>query len=164
MPLKSEISIITNTSLLLIAILSIILTIQAVYNIQRFCLTVIQEIVMDKINPKIGVEYVDDVVVITLLLEKILEQSDIQDLQDSIMPLVDQKPSVNMVIDFANVRFLSSSVLGLLIRISKRIYETAGELRLSTIDPKINEIFKITRLDKVFQILPDIDAAISDLK
>ena len=119
---------------------------------------------MDKINPKIDVEYVDDVVVVTLLLEKILEQSDIQVLQDSIMPLLDEKTGINLVIDFTNVRFLSSSVLGLLIRISKKIYEIAGQLRLCSIDAKINEIFRITRLDKVFQILPDKESAISDLK
>ena len=119
---------------------------------------------MNQINPKIGVEYVDNAVVVTLLLEKILEQSDIQVIQDSIMPLIDEKPGVNLVIDFSDVRFLSSSVLGLLIRISKKIYETAGQLRLCSIDAKINEIFKITRLDKVFQILPDKESAISDLK
>ena len=122
------------------------------------------EIEMDKINPKIGVEYVDDVVVVTLLIKKILVQSDIQMLQDSIMPLVEEGAGVKLVLDFTEVEFLSSSVLGLLIRISKKIYETGGELRLCSIDAKINEIFKITRLDKVFQILPDKDAAISDLK
>jgi anti-sigma B factor antagonist len=119
---------------------------------------------MSEINPKIGVEYIDNTVVATLLLEKILEQSDIQVIQDSIMPLIDEKSGVNLVIDFSDVRFLSSSVLGLLIRISKKIYETAGQLRLCSIDAKINEIFKITRLDKVFQILPDKESAISDLK
>ena len=42
---------------------------------------------MDKIDPKIKVEYVEDAVVVTLLLEKILEQGDIQAMQESIMPL-----------------------------------------------------------------------------
>jgi len=119
---------------------------------------------MDNITPKIGVEYVDNVVVATLLLEKILEQSDIQVIQESIMPLIEKKAGIDLVIDFSNVKFLSSSVLGLLIRISKKIYETGGQLRLCSIDAKINEIFKITRLDKVFQILPDVKSAVSDLK
>jgi anti-sigma B factor antagonist len=119
---------------------------------------------MDAIDPKIKVEHIEDVVVVTLLLEKILEQSDIQAMQDSIMPLIEENQGIKLVIDFSNVEFLSSSVLGLLIKISKKVYETAGELRLCSISDKINEIFKITRLDKVFQISPDKDNAIWSLK
>ena len=119
---------------------------------------------MDKMDPKIGIEYVEEAVVVTLLLRKILEQADIQALQDSIMPLIEQKPAIRLVIDFSKVEFLSSSVLGLLIKISKKIYETAGELRLCCINAKIDEIFKITRLDRVFQISPDKDSAIWSLK
>jgi anti-sigma B factor antagonist len=119
---------------------------------------------MDAVDPKINVEYVEDAVVVTLLLEKILEQGDIQAMQDSIMPLIGENPAIKLVIDFSNVEFLSSSVLGLLIKISKKVYETAGELRLCSISTKINEICKITRLDKVFQISPDKDSAIWSLK
>lgn len=119
---------------------------------------------MDKMDSKVSVDSVGNAVVVTLLLEKILEQGDIQSMQDSIMPLIEQTPAINMVIDFAKVEFLSSSVLGLLIRVSKKIYETGGELRLCSINLKIEEIFKITRLDKVFQISPDKDSALWSLK
>ena len=119
---------------------------------------------MDKTDPKIKVEYIEDAVVVTLLMEKILEQDDIQTMQNSIIPLIEENPAIKLVIDFSNVEFLSSSVLGLLIKISKKIYETAGELRLCGISAKIDEIFKITRLDKVFQISPDKDNAIWSLK
>ena len=61
------------------------------------------------------------------------------------------------MIDFSNVKFLTSSVLGLLIRISKKVYEAEGKLRLCSIAPKILEVFKITRLDKIFEIEGSID-------
>ena len=112
---------------------------------------------MDAIDPKIKVEYVKEAVVVTLLLKKILEQGDIQAMQDSIMPLIDENQGIKLVIDFSNVEFLSSSVLGLLIKISKKVYEKAGELRLCSISAKIDEIFKITRLDKVFEICFHLD-------
>ena len=68
------------------------------------------------------------------------------------MPIIEQAPTPNIVLDFVNVRFLSSAVLGLLIRISKKVYQKNGKLRLCSIYPKIFEVFKITRLDKVFDI------------
>jgi anti-sigma B factor antagonist len=47
-----------------------------------------------------------------------------------------------------------------LIRISKKIYEQGGQLRLCNISPKIYEVFKITRLTKVFDIYDSVDQAI----
>ena len=116
---------------------------------------------MDQMNPKISVDYTENAVVATLADEKILEQADIEALEASIMPLVEQVGKINLVISFANVKFLTSAVLGLLIRVSKKIYESDGQLKLCNIEPKILEIFRITRLDKVFDIYEDRDEALS---
>jgi len=114
---------------------------------------------MDQIKPKIGVEYTDGATIISFADEKILEETDIRALQESIMSVIEQTERINLILDFSNVRFLSSAVLGLLIRISKKIYERNGQLRLCSISPKIYEVFKITRLTKVFDIYKDTAAA-----
>jgi len=111
-------------------------------------------------KPRISVEYSEKAAVITFTDEKILEEQDIQALQESIMSVVGQDSGANMVLDFCNVQFLSSAVLGLLIRISKKIYENDGQLKLCNINPKIHEVFKITRLTKIFDICPDVKDAI----
>ena len=79
------------------------------------------------------------------------------------MSVVEQAENIYLILDFSNVQFLSSAVLGLLIRISKRIYEREGQLRLCNINPKIYEIFKITRLNKIFDIYQDIESATENL-
>ena len=81
-------------------------------------------------NPKIIVEYLSDAAVVTLTDEKILEEVDIQALESSLTPLIEQTPGIKMVLDFSNVQFLSSAVLGMLIRTSKKIYESNGQLKL----------------------------------
>jgi anti-sigma B factor antagonist len=116
---------------------------------------------MDFIKPRISVEYAGDATIIGFADEKILEESDIRALQESIMSVVEQTGRINLILDFANVRFLSSAVLGLLIRISKKIYERDGQLRLCNISPKIHEVFKITRLTKVFEIHKDVASAVA---
>lgn len=107
---------------------------------------------MEQQNPKINIQYADGATIALLTDEKILEEEDINLLEASIMPLIDEQGAINLVIDFSNVTFFSSAVLGLLIRISKKTYEAGGKLRLCEINPKILEIFQITRLDKVFDI------------
>ena len=73
--------------------------------------------------------------------------------------VIEQAGSIHLVLDFRHVKFLSSAVLGLLIRISKRIHEQGGQLRLCNIHPGIYEVFKITRLTNVFDIYEDVNSA-----
>jgi anti-sigma B factor antagonist len=117
---------------------------------------------MEDVKPRIGIYYAQNATVVTLTDEKLLEDQDIKALEDSIMPLIDSP--VNLVIDFGTVKFLSSAVLGLLIRISKRINEHKGKLKLCGISPRIYEIFKITRLDEIFDIHDDAKKAMLSLK
>jgi anti-sigma B factor antagonist len=119
---------------------------------------------MAAIKPMISVEYSGNATVVRFTDEKILEEKDIKALQESIMPIIESASGrINLILDFGNVRFLSSAVLGLLIRISKRIYECDGQLKLCNINPKIYEIFKITRLTKTFDIYESIESAVEDL-
>jgi anti-sigma B factor antagonist len=120
---------------------------------------------MAAVKPMISVEYAGNATIVRFTDEKILEEKDIKAIQDSILPIIESASSgrINLILDFGNVRFLSSAVLGLLIRISKRIYECEGHLRLCSISPKIYEIFKITRLTKTFDICESIEDAIEDL-
>jgi len=110
---------------------------------------------MASLKPRISVEYGEKATIITFTDEKILEEREIVELQESLMGIVEQSEKINLILDFTNVKFLSSAVLGLLIRVSKKIYERDGQLRLCNISPRIYEIFKITRLTKIFDILPD---------
>ena len=115
---------------------------------------------MEQIKPRIAVEYARNATIVTFTEEKILEEHDIGALQDSIMAVIESSSGgMNLILDFINVQFLSSAMLGLLIRVSKRVYQRDGQLRLCNISPKIYEIFKITRLTKIFDIYPDVESA-----
>jgi anti-sigma B factor antagonist len=118
-----------------------------------------QENIMAQIRPRISVQYAKNATIVSFVDEKILEEMDIRALQDTIMSVIESAGGgINLILDFGNVRFLSSAVLGLLIRISKRVYEVEGRLKLCNINPKIYEVFKITRLTKTFDIYSDVDA------
>jgi anti-sigma B factor antagonist len=118
-------------------------------------------ICMASLKPRVSVEYSGKATIVTFTDEKILEERDIAELQDSLNGVIEQADKINLVLDFSTVKFLSSAVLGLLIRVSKKVYEREGQLRLCNINPRIYEIFKITRLTKIFDIYPDRDAALA---
>ncbi len=118
---------------------------------------------MADIKPRINIEYSGIATIVRFTDEKILEEMEIKALQDSIASVIEQTERINLILDFGHVRFLSSAVLGLLIRLSKRIYEHDGQLKLCNINPKIYEIFKITRLTKTFDICKDIESAVEEM-
>lgn len=118
---------------------------------------------MAVIKPRISVEYAENATIVTFVDEKILEEMDIHSLQESVMSVIDEAKRINLILDFCNVQFLSSAVLGLLMRISKKVYEQDGQLRLCNISPKIYEIFKITRLNKIFDIYENVKSATESL-
>ena len=121
------------------------------------------DFVMASLKPRVSVEYGERATIVTFTDEKILEERDIVELQQSLMGVIEQTEKINLILDFSAVKFLSSAVLGLLIRVSKKVYEQNGQLRLCNISPRIYEIFKITRLTKIFDILPDRASAAASL-
>ncbi len=56
------------------------------------------------------------------------------------------------VIDFAATGYIDSSGLGVLVSLSKKIREQAGELRLSSLNEDLRTLFELTTLDTLFKI------------
>lgn len=83
---------------------------------------------------------------------KILDELCIMEIQEELNRLVDSEPNARLVLCFRNVDHLTSAALGMLITLNKRVREKNGRLRLSDIKSQLLEIFKITRLNKLFEI------------
>ena len=84
--------------------------------------------------------------------QNILDEENIQQIGEALASLVDAQDTPRVLISFREVAHLSSAALGALITVNNRVKSKGGELHLSDIDPKILEVFKITRLDRLFEI------------
>lgn len=63
---------------------------------------------------------------------------------------VQEHDSVNLLLDFEGVHYLSSAVLSELLNAQERCEATGGGLRLCSVDPEIKKVFEISNLDQVF--------------
>jgi anti-sigma B factor antagonist len=90
---------------------------------------------------------------------KILDEICIMEIQEEMEKLVEAKSGGNILLCFKSVEHLSSAALGMLITLKNKIEGKSGKLKLSDINPQIFEVFKITRLNKMFDIYPNIDVA-----
>ena len=60
--------------------------------------------------------------------------------------------SASCVIDFADLEYISSAGLGLLLGVQKRLGETGGSLKLMNMNRHIREIFRMAGFDHIFEI------------
>jgi anti-sigma B factor antagonist len=68
-----------------------------------------------------------------------------------------EKGERKFLIDFARTGYIDSSGLGVLVSLSKKIREQAGELRLADLNDDLKTLFELTKLDTLFQIADNRD-------
>jgi anti-anti-sigma factor len=81
-----------------------------------------------------------------------------------IIELLNKSEEANVLLHFGRVAFMSSSALGMLMRLNKKCKEFNINLKLCNISPDIAQVFKITGLDKVFSIHADAADAMESFK
>jgi len=63
-----------------------------------------------------------------------------------------QNGKKDLLLDFSRCSFIDSTGLGVLVSIYKRTCENRGTFKLQGVNENVMKIFKLTRLDKVFEI------------
>ena len=101
-----------------------------------------------------------DIRIVEFTHSKILDEANIAEIGTRVGEVIDGLPRPRVLLDFRNVDHLSSAALGMLINANNRIREKNGELRLCDIRRQIMEVFTITKLDKLFRIYPNRQAAL----
>ena len=72
------------------------------------------------------------------------------------------RPS-GLVFDFTGVKFFSSQVLGLLLEARGRLQSHDGRVVVCALTPQLERVFRVTNLDQIFTLYPDLVAAVAVL-
>lgn len=105
-----------------------------------------------------------DVDVVQFTEKKILDELSIKEIGEELFELVDTDKKSRLLLNFEAVEFLSSAALGKLITLNKKVRALKGELRLCCIHPDIGEVFRITKLDKLFDLCKTEEKALAKFK
>ena len=89
---------------------------------------------------------------VEFLDKNIIDEVSIQQISEEIGQLVEESTLPRILINFHEVDHLSSAALGSLITINNRVASKHGQLRLVEIRGQILEVFRITKLDRLFEI------------
>jgi anti-sigma B factor antagonist len=70
--------------------------------------------------------------------------------REQLFALLAKLPPGNLFLDFGNVSFLTSNTLAMLLSLRKKWVGLGGQLFLKNLSPEVFEVFRMTRLDNVF--------------
>ena len=91
--------------------------------------------------------------------KRVLGESQVYAARDELFSLV--APERILLLDLSNIVYLSSTMLGVFIRLQRHLREQSGEMSLCGLPPDIAEVFRITKLDKTFHIYANLESALS---
>jgi anti-sigma B factor antagonist len=105
-------------------------------------------------------ELKDGTLVLHFTDTKILDEGTIDQIGKELGEACEQATSKKLVLNFKGVSFMSSAMIGKLVLLNKKCKSDGINLKLCSISDNVMEVFRIMRLNKVFDIQSDEEKAL----
>jgi anti-sigma B factor antagonist len=91
----------------------------------------------------------------TIVNTAVLDGSNVDAFGQEAIAYAEPRTGLHILIDFENVRYISSAALTELLRLYHLLLKTDGSVRLCNVNHDIHNVFRITNLEKLFVIYTD---------
>jgi anti-sigma B factor antagonist len=98
------------------------------------------------------VETVTGVTIVSIVDNDLLSEEIIQEVGDQLFRLVEEQGETRLVLSFRDVRFMSSAMVGQLVKLHKKVAKANGRMILCGFSPVLREVFRISQLDRLLEI------------
>ena len=93
------------------------------------------------------------------MLSDLTDEENIELLGHELFTLVDQLGCRKLILNMDHVRYMTSSVLGKLISLHRKLHRSDGRLIICNIGKELDEIMSASRLNQYFHLADDVSAA-----
>ena len=100
------------------------------------------------------------VTVVNFRHASILDGATVESIGDELYALVDEKARRKLVLDFTQVKFLSSTMLGVLLNLHKKAAAIKGKVLICGLRSKLFKVFKVMNLHKLMSFAKDEQEAL----
>lgn len=108
-----------------------------------------------RIEPKTGYDIVH-------LAGELIDKTQSTDLSVKIDELIAEQ-KIKLIFDLQELKYINSSGLNVMINILSRIRKTGGEVVITHVAKRVNELLIITKLNTVFTVTESMDSAVLKL-
>jgi len=101
------------------------------------------------------VQQVDKFTVVEFKNPSLMDPLELEAIGQQLYKLVDEQDKRKIVLDFEKVQYLSSQAIGIVLTMNKKLGGLSNsKLVLCGVGPRLLELLKITRLDRLLTIKP----------
>jgi anti-sigma B factor antagonist len=96
---------------------------------------------------------VEEFTVVEFCIPSLMDALDLEKISQSLYRLIDEEDRRQIILDFEKVQYLSSQAIGIVMTIHKKLSQLKeSKLILCGVGPKLQELLKITRLDRILKV------------
>src|SRR4051812_3252994 len=112
------------------------------------------------LQPNLAVERVETITIVRFLdreIWEVLEEGgNVRATAEALRELVENDGTTNLLLDFGDVEILCSAMIGVLLGLRRHFQAVRGRLMLCGLRaPLVREVFRVTCLDRHFEIVDD---------
>ena len=101
------------------------------------------------------VQQVEKFTVVEFMSPSLMDPIELDEIGRELVNLVEEQDKRLIVLDFTRVQYLSSMAIGIVLNMHKKMAQLKGsQLTLCGVGPKLMELLKITRLDRILRLKP----------
>jgi anti-sigma B factor antagonist len=104
---------------------------------------------------RLRLDEVSDVTIVRFLEHRFIDGLEIENLGQELYQLVEGGKRRKLLLDFGAVELFSSAGFGKLISLNGKVRANNGVLRLCNVPPHLADVFRVCRLDRIFDIRKD---------
>jgi anti-sigma B factor antagonist len=113
------------------------------------------------VSSRIMVKKIGKVAVVDFVDAAIMDMQQIQQITEELVTMIDSQDEKFLLLDFSSVKFLSSQTLGVILKIHQKLSEKEGWLGLCGLRKDLYKIFRLTRLDRLFNFYATVQEALT---
>ena len=98
------------------------------------------------------IETITGVTIVSIVDNDLLAEEVIQEVAEQLFRVVEEQGETRLVVSFRDVRYMSSAMVGQLVKLHKKVVKANGRMILCGFSPTLREVFRISHLDRLLDI------------
>lgn len=119
---------------------------------------------MEEPTPSISITTEGDVLIVSFLQDELIDLQYLDQVHDTMIRLAHDRPDPKIVLDLANITYMSSTGLGMLVKLIKSVSQSGGKLCFANPCERLTEIFEAANLNKVVDICTGTEEAVAGFR
>ena len=103
------------------------------------------------------------IAIVTFAMSHISDEDNIEELGHDLFALVDQHDCKKIVLNMSNVEYVTSSVIGKIITLHRKLHRCEGQLIISNLSPGVHDVLHASRLLGYFLVVANEAEAVTKL-